>query len=191
MLGTPYYMAPEQVTGQNITEQVDVYAFGVLLFEVLSGVKPISGDTVERIFYSILNEPLNLEPLHKAGVPEAVCDLVARCTAKAPAARPQGFTPVCAESGARHFRPRCSHAKNRAGPRGPRRLPSPPNWKLIAAAAALFWLAAPVLYFALAPRPPSLGTGACRGKDPSLLASENSHCPLATWCSFRKARSVW
>jgi formylglycine-generating enzyme required for sulfatase activity len=97
VLGTPYYMAPEQVTGQNITGQVDVYAFGVLLFELLCGVKPISGDTVERIFYSILNEPLKLDPLYKAGVPQTICDLVANCTAKNPAERPQGFAPVCAE----------------------------------------------------------------------------------------------
>jgi len=97
VLGTPYYMAPEQVTGQNITGQVDVYAFGVLLFELLCGVKPISGDTVERIFYSILNEPLKLDPLYKAGVPQTICDLVAKCTAKNPAERPQGFAPVCAE----------------------------------------------------------------------------------------------
>src|SRR5215471_12196945 len=97
VLGTPYYMAPEQVTGQNITEQVDVYAFGVLLFELLSGVKPITGETVERIFYSILNEPLNLDPLYKAGAPQPLCDLVAKCTAKNPADRPQGFAPVCAE----------------------------------------------------------------------------------------------
>ena len=97
VLGTPYYMAPEQVMGKNITEQVDVYSFGVLLFELLTGKKPISGDTVERIFYSILNEPLNLEPLHEAGVPQAVCDLVARCTAKKPEERPQGFEMVCGE----------------------------------------------------------------------------------------------
>jgi serine/threonine-protein kinase len=97
VLGTPYYMSPEQVTGQNITNQVDVYAFGVLLFELLSGTKPISGDTVERIFYSILNEPLNLEPLYQANIPQTVCDLVAACTAKDPAARPQGFAPVCEE----------------------------------------------------------------------------------------------
>jgi serine/threonine-protein kinase len=97
VLGTPYYMAPEQVTGQNITEQVDVYAFGVLLFELVTGAKPISGDTVERIFYSILNEPLNLDPLYQAGAPQAVCEIVARCTAKNPADRPQGFGPVCAE----------------------------------------------------------------------------------------------
>jgi serine/threonine-protein kinase len=97
VLGTPYYMAPEQVTGQNITAQVDVYAFGVLLFELLCGAKPIDGDTVERIFYSILNEPLKLDPLYAAGMPQGVCDLVARCTAKNPAERPQGFAPVCAE----------------------------------------------------------------------------------------------
>jgi eukaryotic-like serine/threonine-protein kinase len=97
VLGTPYYMAPEQVTGQNVTEQVDVYAFGVMLFELVTGAKPISGDTVERIFYSILNEPLNLDPMYKAGAPQTLCDLVARCTAKSPAERPQGFAPVCAE----------------------------------------------------------------------------------------------
>ena len=91
VLGTPYYMAPEQVLGKNVTDQVDVYAFGMLLFELLTGVKPISGDTVERIFYSILNEPLNLEPLRQADVPPAVVDLVARCTAKDPAAAAAGL----------------------------------------------------------------------------------------------------
>ena len=63
VLGTPYYMAPEQVKGEKINDLVDVYAFGILLFELLSGQKPIAGDTVERIFYSILNEPLDLSPL--------------------------------------------------------------------------------------------------------------------------------
>ena len=94
VLGTPYYMAPEQVTGANVTEQVDVYAFGVLLFELMTGAKPISGETVERIFYSILNEPLNLEPMVQAGAPQSVCDIVARCTLKSPAERPQGFDSV-------------------------------------------------------------------------------------------------
>jgi serine/threonine-protein kinase len=97
VLGTPYYMAPEQVTGADVTEQVDVYAFGVLLFELMTGAKPIAGDTVERIFYSILHEPFNLQPMLQAGVPQSVCDLVAHCTQKNPAERPHGFDPVIAE----------------------------------------------------------------------------------------------
>jgi serine/threonine-protein kinase len=96
VLGTPYYMAPEQVTGQGVTEQVDVYSFGVVLYELLAGTKPIAGETVERIFYSILNETLDVSPLRQAGVPPSVCDIVTQCTLKAPAARPQGFGPVCA-----------------------------------------------------------------------------------------------
>jgi formylglycine-generating enzyme required for sulfatase activity len=97
VLGTPYYMAPEQVMGQDVTDQVDVYSFGILLFELMTGGKPITGDSVERIFYSILNEPLNLEPMRQAGVSSAICDLVARCTEKSAAARPQGFSPICAD----------------------------------------------------------------------------------------------
>src|SRR5215472_15439985 len=97
VLGTPFYMAPEQVIGSGITEQVDVYAFGILLFGLFAGVKPIHAETVERIFYCILNEPLNLEPLRRANVPQAVIDLVERCTAKKPEDRPQGFGPIVAE----------------------------------------------------------------------------------------------
>ena len=96
VMGTPYYMAPEQVLGKNIGPQVDVYAFGVLLFELMTGAKPIVGDTVERIFYQILQEPLNTEPMRQAGVPEPIVDLVRRCTEKDPAQRPQGFGEVCA-----------------------------------------------------------------------------------------------
>ena len=93
-LGTPHYMAPEQVLGQKLTPLVDIYAFGILLFELLTGVKPIKADTVERIFHDILRKPLDLTPMRLLGLPAALCDLVARCTAKAPAERPQSFAAV-------------------------------------------------------------------------------------------------
>ena len=96
-LGTPYYMAPEQVLGQQVTTQVDVYSFGVLLYEMIVGLKPVSGETVEKIFSAILYESLNLEPLRAANVPESVYSLIAACTAKKPEERPQGFGVVCAE----------------------------------------------------------------------------------------------
>ncbi len=96
VMGTPYYMAPEQVLGKNIGPLVDVYAFGVLVFELMTGSRPIVGDTVERIFYQILQEPLNTEPMRQAGIPDPIVDLVRRCTEKDPAQRPQGFGEVCA-----------------------------------------------------------------------------------------------
>ena len=96
-LGTPYYMAPEQVLGQQVTTQVDVYSFGVLLYEMIVGLKPVSGETVEKIFSAILYESLNLEPLRAMNVPESVYNLIAACTAKTPNERPQGFGVVCAE----------------------------------------------------------------------------------------------
>ena len=96
-LGTPYYMAPEQVLGQQVTTQVDVYSFGVLLYEIIVGLKPVSGETVEKIFSAILYESLNLEPLRASNVPEPVYNLIAACTAKDPNERPKGFGVVCAE----------------------------------------------------------------------------------------------
>ena len=54
------------------------------------------GETVERLFYQILNEPVNLEPLRQAGVPEVLTQLVSRSTAKKKEDRPQNFTQVCA-----------------------------------------------------------------------------------------------
>ena len=86
-------MAPEQVKGEKLTELVDAPRCSLesFLFELFTGRKPIAGDTVERIFYSILSEPLDLAPLLTAGAPQAVIDLVAACTAKAPADRPQDF----------------------------------------------------------------------------------------------------
>jgi eukaryotic-like serine/threonine-protein kinase len=96
-MGTPYYMAPEQVLGQNLSAQADVFAFGVLLYEMLTGVKAVAGDKVEDIFHRILYEPLNLAPLRALKLPPAVGELITHCTIKQPALRPQGLSTVCDE----------------------------------------------------------------------------------------------
>ena len=59
--------------------------------------KPISGETVEKIFSAILYEPLNMAPLQAAHVPEAVFNLVAACTGKSASERPASFSVVCGE----------------------------------------------------------------------------------------------
>lgn len=93
-MGTPYYMAPEQVIGKDVTHLADVYSFGMLLFELLTGSKAITGDTVEQLFYKILNEPADLSALQPAGVPESIRKLIATCITKNPADRPQSMREV-------------------------------------------------------------------------------------------------
>ena len=94
ILGTPYYMAPEQVMGGEISHLVDIYAFGILVFELVTGAKPLSAETVQSLFYNILNEPIKLEPMRAAGAPESLCLLIQDCTAKKPESRPQSFAEV-------------------------------------------------------------------------------------------------
>jgi serine/threonine protein kinase len=94
--GTPFYMSPEQVLGQDATTQADVYSFGVLAYELFTGIKPIQGATVEQLFDRILHQAPDLEPLHEALVPPAAIDLIAKCLAKEAADRPRGFEIICA-----------------------------------------------------------------------------------------------
>jgi len=130
-LGTPYYMAPEQVLGHTLTPQADIYAFGILTYELLSGIKPVRGDSVEKIFQQILYEALNLEPLKAVNVPPAVVDLVARCTAKPPAQRPESLGAVADEierllnpSRPVTTRPRVTADSRQHDPRQPQVFPS-------------------------------------------------------------------
>jgi len=93
-LGTPFYMAPEQVMGQTVTPQTDVYAFGVLLYELMTGVKPVRGDRLEQVFDQILYRPVPIEPLEQAQLPPPILDMITRCMAKTPAQRPQGLAAI-------------------------------------------------------------------------------------------------
>ncbi|BBM85390.1 serine/threonine protein kinase [Candidatus Uabimicrobium amorphum] len=54
-MGTPLYMAPEQVQGDKVGKYTDVYALGVILFEILTGQVPFNGETHYNIFFQILN----------------------------------------------------------------------------------------------------------------------------------------
>ncbi len=96
-MGTPYYMAPEQIAGKPATAQVDVYAFGMLFFELLTGVRAVNGDTIEAVLYQILNVPLDPAPMVNAGAPPQVRALVLKCVEKNAENRPQGFHPVVEE----------------------------------------------------------------------------------------------
>jgi serine/threonine-protein kinase len=90
-LGTPYYMAPEQVTSKDVTEKVDIYSFGIVMYELFTGAKPFKAENVQEVFFKILNEPLDVAPLVALKVPAPVVDLVRHCTEKDQNMRPADF----------------------------------------------------------------------------------------------------
>jgi eukaryotic-like serine/threonine-protein kinase len=96
-MGTPYYMAPEQVAGKPVTPLVDIYAFGMLFYELLTGLRAVNGETIESVLYQILNVPLDPAPMVEAGVPPQARALVLRCVEKKAEDRPQSFRAVVEE----------------------------------------------------------------------------------------------
>lgn len=89
VLGTPLYMAPEQVQSGVIDGRTDLYALGVILYEATSGEMPLIGDDVnELLLRVVLDEP---EPLERRtpGVDPAWSAIVRRALAKSPCARYQ------------------------------------------------------------------------------------------------------
>ena len=81
VLGTAAYMAPEQALGRVVDERADVFAFGILLYELLTGRRPFSGGTATEIVAAILKDAP--DPLPES-VPERLRTVVARCLAKEP-----------------------------------------------------------------------------------------------------------
>ena len=86
ILGTPAYMSPEQARGQAIDKRTDIWAFGCVLFEMLSGRRAFPGDTMSDTFVSILEREPDWTAL-PAATPGAVRTLLDRSMRKDPANR--------------------------------------------------------------------------------------------------------
>src|SRR5262249_15612649 len=84
VLGTPYYMSPEQAQGQPVDARSDIFSFGSLLYELLTGRTAFHGSTAIAVLISIVqNEPIPLE-----GSPE-IQRIITRCLRKLPVDRYQ------------------------------------------------------------------------------------------------------
>jgi serine/threonine protein kinase len=88
-IGTPQYMSPEQGTGQPVDRRSDIYSLGIVLFHALTGRVPFNADSPLSITVKHLNDPLPVENLHVAGVPQSIEQVLLKMTAKAPADRYQ------------------------------------------------------------------------------------------------------
>ncbi len=87
VLGTPAYLAPEQVQGGDVTPAVDIYAFGIVLYEMLTGKVPFVGDTALSIAVKRLQEAPASPRLHAPGLDPRLEAVILRCLAREPAAR--------------------------------------------------------------------------------------------------------
>ncbi|ATZ27122.1 Serine/threonine-protein kinase PK-1 [Streptomyces lavendulae subsp. lavendulae] len=88
ILGTVSYLAPEQIENGVTDTRVDVYACGVVLYEMLTGSKPHTGGTPAQVLYQHLHEDVPPPSAAVPGLPAALDSLVADATARAPELRP-------------------------------------------------------------------------------------------------------
>jgi len=104
-LGTPAYMSPEQVRGQTLDPRTDVWSFGCVLLECLTGTRAFDGDDIAATLSAVLEREPDLAAL-RDDVPEPVRRLVERCLAKDRDARLDDIA-------------RAGRELERAAPRGP------------------------------------------------------------------------
>ncbi len=88
VLGTVSYLAPEQIEHGTADTRVDVYACGVVLYEMLTGAKPHSGDSPAQVLYQHLNEDVPPPSAAVPGLAFELDELVASATARTPDVRP-------------------------------------------------------------------------------------------------------
>jgi tetratricopeptide (TPR) repeat protein len=97
-LGTPLYMAPEQATADPHTDhRADIYAVGVLAYEMLSGQPPFTGPTAQAVLAAHLADEPEPVTRHRAAVPEALSQVIQRCLAKRAADRWQRADELLAQ----------------------------------------------------------------------------------------------
>ena len=111
VVGTPAYMSPEQVRGLPASSQSDVWAFGCVLFELLSGRHAFGGDSVTETLARVLEREPDWKAL-PAATPAQIVDLLKRCLQKDPSRRPSTLTDArraIASASRRRWRPARRH----------------------------------------------------------------------------------
>ncbi|MFI6961107.1 Stk1 family PASTA domain-containing Ser/Thr kinase [Streptomyces sp. NPDC050255] len=98
ILGTVSYLAPEQIEHGTADTRADVYACGVVLYEMLTGTKPHTGDSPAQVIYQHLNEDVPAPSAVVPGLAAELDGLVASATARDPEVRPFDAVALLAES---------------------------------------------------------------------------------------------
>ncbi|WP_180687488.1 Stk1 family PASTA domain-containing Ser/Thr kinase [Streptomyces gossypiisoli] len=96
VLGTVSYLAPEQIEHGSVDPRVDVYACGVVLYEMLTGAKPHSGDSPAQVLYRHVHDDVPPPSAAVPGLPYELDELVATATARMPEIRPHDAVALLA-----------------------------------------------------------------------------------------------
>src|SRR5256886_6320229 len=88
-IGTPGYMAPEQVMGHDVDKRADIYAMGVLTFEMLTGRLPYIGSNRMEVAYATVNAEIPSAVKINPNPPDELDQLLQKVLAKPPQKRPQ------------------------------------------------------------------------------------------------------
>src|SRR5439155_39332 len=89
VVGTPHYMSPEQATGERVDNRSDIYALGVVLYQMLAGTPPFEGESAQSVLMKQATvDPVPIRQL-RADVPAALAAVIERMLAKDPADRYQ------------------------------------------------------------------------------------------------------
>lgn len=76
ILGSPYYMSPEQLAGRKVDGRADLFSLGVTMYQMLSGELPFKGDSIANLMYNITNEPHPDIRRWRADLPNCVTTLI-------------------------------------------------------------------------------------------------------------------
>ncbi len=117
-LGTTAYMSPEQARGEEVDQRTDIWAFGVVLYEMLTGQLPFKGDYEQAVVYAILNE----EPEYPEDIPVNLKSILEKALAKDSARRYQHIGELLADLSSAGMNAKPGGSKTTAFRRRPRSL---------------------------------------------------------------------
>jgi serine/threonine protein kinase/Tol biopolymer transport system component len=84
VLGTPYYMSPEQVEAKEADERSDIFSFGIVFYEMITGQRPFTGDTQAAVLASLMKDPPPPMSQRQPAVPRQLERVVKKCLEKKP-----------------------------------------------------------------------------------------------------------